>query len=77
MKFRNDTERAIYAAAFVRSFEDRHRDGVTNWARADAQKTGGDVVCIWENGIANQSIDDAEGIVTVYRKALRRAARKR
>jgi hypothetical protein len=71
MKFRSETERAIYAAAFVRAFEDAHEYGVTNWARAEAEKTGENVVGTWESGIAIQALESAEGVVQIYRKALR------
>jgi hypothetical protein len=71
VKFRNETERLIYATAYATTFVDKHSYGVQDCHREWAREEGRDVVECWEATIAMQAIEEAEGIVTLHRKGLR------
>ena len=71
MKLKNDIERRIFAAAFVRIFQDAHDRGVQDCHRYSARKESREVIECWEATIAAQAIDEANGVVRLYRKGLR------
>jgi hypothetical protein len=71
MKLKNDIERRIFAAAYVRIFQDAHDRGPQPCHRAWAEEEGRDVVECWEKTIAATAIDEANATVRLYRAGLR------
>jgi hypothetical protein len=78
VKFRNETERQIFAAAYVADFQDSHRRGVHAEfrRREDAGEIRPeDTVRLWEEAMADNAIGEAEGLVRMFR--IGAAARRR
>jgi hypothetical protein len=75
VKIRNETERSIYAAAYVSEFQRLHEHGVHAefWRQADAGEIRSeDVVRIWEENCVDLAIDAAESLVVMHRAGARR-----
>lgn len=71
MKLKNDTERKIYAAAFVQSFNEKHSRGPHE---SPCRNEPSDrIVRVWEKWCTVTAIEDAQGIVLLHRKHQRKA----